>query len=244
MSRRSRCTAAHQQIRLALFDVGGPIYDDEYFFQAVHRAACEISGQDIPEEALREVYDEVRQRQAGGLRSAIAERFAPGRRADLVALSERYWTYPADALFDDVIPTVKLLSSNYELGLAANQPASTLDALRRDGLLEYFRVQALSCQVGIEKPDAGLFRYALEQAGVEAQEAVHIGNRLDNDIRPAAALGLRTVWVLRGEAPPAPTPQQLAEPDATVTSLTELPAVLERLPRGWREEVALQSPER
>jgi putative hydrolase of the HAD superfamily len=51
---------------------------------------------------------------------------------------------------------------------------------------------------------------------------VHIGNRLDTDVRPAKALGLRTVWVLRGEAPDHPTPEQLAEPDIAVPTLDGL----------------------
>ena len=58
---------------------------------------------------------------------------------------------------------------------------------------------------------------------------MYVGNRLDTDIRPARAIGMRTVWMLRGEAPPAPTADQLDEPDAVITTLTGLPAVLARL---------------
>jgi FMN phosphatase YigB (HAD superfamily) len=58
---------------------------------------------------------------------------------------------------------------------------------------------------------------------------VYVGNRLDTDIRPARGIGMRTVWMLRGEAPPAPTANQLDEPDAVITTLTGLPAVLARL---------------
>jgi hypothetical protein len=40
---------------------------------------------------------------------------------------------------------------------------------------------------------------------------------------------MRTVWMLRGEAPDEPTLEQLAEPDAAVRGLAELPGTLERL---------------
>jgi putative hydrolase of the HAD superfamily len=40
---------------------------------------------------------------------------------------------------------------------------------------------------------------------------------------------MRTVWVLRGEAPESPTADQLAVPDASVHGLAELPDVL----AGW-----------
>ena len=40
---------------------------------------------------------------------------------------------------------------------------------------------------------------------------------------------MRTVWVLRGEAPDDPTPSQLAEPDAVVRDLRGIAAVIDRL---------------
>jgi putative hydrolase of the HAD superfamily len=56
-----------------------------------------------------------------------------------------------------------------------------------------------------------------------------VGDRLDYDVRPARAEGMRAVWVLRGEAPRRPTAEQLGEADASIHSLSELPAVLESL---------------
>jgi len=96
-------------------------------------------------------------------------------------------------------------------------------------LHDLFQVIALADLVGVEKPNDKIFRYALDKAGVPASRAVHVGNRLDSDIRPAKGLGLRTIWILRGDAPPAPTLDQLAEPDAIVISLIGVPAALSRL---------------
>ena len=56
-----------------------------------------------------------------------------------------------------------------------------------------------------------------------------VGDRLDYDMRPAKLVGMRAIWMLRGEAPDRPTPEQLAETDGAVESLAELPAELERL---------------
>ncbi|HSL11428.1 MAG TPA: HAD hydrolase-like protein, partial [Actinomycetota bacterium] len=56
--------------------------------------------------------------------------------------------------------------------------------------------------------------------------AAMVGDRLDYDIRPAKAAGMRSIWLLRGEAPDDPTPAQLAEPDAAIGDLRELPAAL------------------
>ena len=79
---------------------------------------------------------------------------------------------------------------------------------------------------GNQAPDPRIWRYALTQAGVAPHRAVHIGNRLDADVRPAKELGLRTIWLLRGEAPSSPTVQQLSEADAVITSLTQAPSVI------------------
>ncbi len=53
-----------------------------------------------------------------------------------------------------------------------------------------------------------------------------VGDRLDYDVRPSKAAGMRAVWVLRGEAPDRPTPEQLAEADASIHGLVELPGAL------------------
>jgi FMN phosphatase YigB (HAD superfamily) len=70
----------------------------------------------------------------------------------------------------------------------------------------------------------------LDASAADPERTAMCGDRLDYDVRPAQAVGMRTVWVLRGEAPDDPTPEQLAEPDAAVRSLADLPAALGALP--------------
>jgi polyol permease family len=216
-------------IDLVLFDLGGTIYDDETYTRALLRAVRQISP-GTKEEDFWAVYDGERGRSSGSLRTAIANRFIPGAdRVKLVALAKRYWEYPVSSLYPDVKPTLTALALKFKLGLVANSGEAALQALRRDGLDDLFDVIALADVVGIEKPNEKIFQYALDRAGVPATRAVHVGNRLDSDIRPAKRLGLRTVWILRGDAPPAPTLEQLTEPDAVVTSLIGVPTALSRL---------------
>jgi putative hydrolase of the HAD superfamily len=127
--------------------------------------------------------------------------------------------------------TVAKLSDLRRLGLIANQLGAVRDALDRDGLADAFDVWAISEELGVEKPDPRIYRRALEEAKVDPERAVMVGDRLDYDIRPAKEVGMRTVWVLRGEAPSDPTPEQLGEPHASIRSLEELPATLEELDR-------------
>jgi FMN phosphatase YigB (HAD superfamily) len=98
--------------------------------------------------------------------------------------------------------------------------------MARDGLAPYFEVWGVSEDLGVQKPDPQLFVRSLATARVEPSAAVMVGDRLDYDVRPATLAGMRTIWVLRGEAPDEPTTEQLAEPDAVVPDLRELPTLI------------------
>jgi putative hydrolase of the HAD superfamily len=215
-------------IRAVFFDVGGPIYDDENFVRAVRRALDDLRAEQgraaVPEADFRAVYDEIRTRQAGSLRTALATRLL-GDETLRGALHERtrpYWVHPEGTLYPDVLPLLESLHGQVPIGVLANQEAAVVDALRRDGVADYIDIWGVSAIVGHEKPSPELFRWAMSQAGAAPEQTVHVGNRLDTDVRPAKALGIRTVWVTRGEAPDRPTPEQLAEPDVVVTSLEGL----------------------
>jgi HAD superfamily hydrolase (TIGR01509 family) len=56
--------------------------------------------------------------------------------------------------------------------------------------------QFVSFRTGLMKPDPRCFLQALGAVGVRAADAVMVGDTYDNDIGPAMALGMRTVWVL------------------------------------------------
>jgi FMN phosphatase YigB (HAD superfamily) len=206
-------------------DVGGPIYDDENFVAAVLTALDELRADagagPVDRVRFRELYDATRAAQAGSLRTALSAEFGVDR-TDLHMRTKAHWTHPAGTIYPDVLPFLRSLHGRVKLGVLANQEEGVIRALERDGVAPYVDVWGISAVVGLEKPSPEFFGWALDQAGVAAQDAVHIGNRLDTDVRPAQALGLRTVWVLRGEAPDDPTPGQLAEPDIAVRTLDGL----------------------
>jgi putative hydrolase of the HAD superfamily len=209
-----------------MLDVGGCIYDDDRYAQALLQATRELAGGPVDEQEFWDIYDRQRQAQ-GGLSSAVAERFIPGGDSQqLSKLAGSYLDYTVSSLYPDVKPTLTALATRYKLGVVANQGAKVIEALRRDGLMGYFSVVATPENVGARKPDPRMWRWALDQAGVPASRAVHVGNRLDNDVRAAKKAGLYTVWLLRGEAPPAPTVEQLTEADAVITAFAGVPGAL------------------
>ncbi|GEM_PF-2394500 len=118
------------------------------------------------------------------------------------------------------------LSTRYEIGVIANQSPGTEARLRQDGFAPYVSLCLSSAELGLKKPDAAIFQLALEQAGCDPHEAVMIGDRVDNDIRPAKALGWRTMRVLQGIAKLQEPRESLEEADCTVENLTQIEALL------------------
>lgn len=220
-------------VDFVFLDIGGVLYDDRIYAEAWRRALRE-AGADFRDEDFDAEYAAARREQSRSFRRRLADRFA-GPDADLSALearASRYWHYPPSALHIDATACLeRLRGAGYRLGVIANQPTAVRDAMRRDGLVPFFEVWGVSDDLGLQKPDPALFVHALETAAVEPARAVMVGDRLDYDVRPARLAGMRTVWVLRGEAPDDPTPGQLAEADGSVRDLTELPEAIARLAR-------------
>jgi HAD superfamily hydrolase (TIGR01509 family) len=218
-------------LEVVFLDIGGVLYDDRVYAEAWRRALRE-AGADFTDEAFDREYAACKAAQDRSFRRSLATAFL-GPDADLRALqarAARHWHYPPSALHDDVVPCLEALrAAGYRLGVIANQPSRVRDAMRRDGLVPFFEVWGVSDDLGLQKPDPALFVHAVRTAGADAARTVMVGDRLDYDVRPARAAGMRTVWVLRGEAPEDPSPAQLAEPDAAVGGLAELPSVLEAL---------------
>ncbi|MCQ5202432.1 HAD-IA family hydrolase [Mordavella massiliensis] len=56
-------------------------------------------------------------------------------------------------------------------------------------------------QAKYSKPRKEIFLYALEQAGVKAEEVIHVGDSLDGDVRCPQEAGIRSIWLNREDKP-------------------------------------------
>ena len=100
----------------------------------------------------------------------------------------------AQALLDS------LRSRGLKTGLVANSWPDPARLLRADveafGLSELFDVIVFSEEVGFRKPQPEIFLHALEQLGVEPEQAMFVGDRLETDVQGAAQVGMATVQAL------------------------------------------------
>jgi len=127
-----------------------------------------------------------------------------------------------EKLYKDAPAVIKALSQKYELGIIANQLDGLKERLEAFDLLQYFKYIISSWDVKIMKPDIRIFEYALDKANCTPQEACMIGDRLDNDILPAKALGIKTVWIKQGFGALQKPLSKSEEPDHSINNLYEL----------------------
>lgn len=116
------------------------------------------------------------------------------RRDDPDGLRENF---DAADLYPDVRPGLaELRDAGYQLIIAGNQPPQAYDALVALDL----PVDSVhtSAGWGVVKPDPRFFGKVAAVAGREPGEILYIGDRLDNDVLPAGAAGMRTALIRRG----------------------------------------------
>jgi HAD superfamily hydrolase (TIGR01549 family) len=127
-------------------------------------------------------------------------------------------------------PVLRALTTSYKLGVIANQSVSSTERLTRWGLMPFVSTCLCSSELGLKKPEPAIFTLALERAECAPFEAVMIGDRLDNDIRPARSFGWKTIRVAQGFARFQSPRDSWDEPDLTTGSLAEVtPALIARL---------------
>jgi len=120
---------------------------------------------------------------------------------------------------------IKELSARWKLGVVSNYTGNLGPCLEELGLAEWFEVALDSTVVGVAKPDPRIFRMALEGLGARPDETWMVGGNFEADIRPAAALGLSTVWIIPAGTPSPRDPGKA--PTERLTALTGLAPVLE-----------------
>jgi HAD superfamily hydrolase (TIGR01662 family) len=106
-------------------------------------------------------------------------------------------TFGESDLYPDARPALAALKNmGIWVGIAGNQTSRAGDILR--GLDLPADMIATSDDWGVSKPDPEFFRSLAGVAPCVPREIVYVGDRIDNDLRPAKAAGMRTAFIRRG----------------------------------------------
>jgi HAD superfamily hydrolase (TIGR01549 family) len=148
----------------------------------------------------------------------------------LESVERAYGGFAAEDLYPDALRAMEALrEAGYRIAVVGNQPAIRTDQLRAIGIEA--ELIAMSESLGVAKPDPAFFANVLELlGGPEPGSVAYVGDRVDNDVLPAAAAGMRAVWIRRGPwgvivDPPPPGVAALV-----VSTLDEL---AERIGEAW-----------
>ena len=240
-------------IRAALFDLGGtlmysrdpwePILERGYqaLADSLRSQGFDLSGEDLPrivryhldryfarrdEDLFETTYVVV-------LRDMLAEKGYPHADTKIIrrALDAFYehtqlnWTLEEDALL--MLRTLE--AGGYRLGLVSNagDNQDVFQLVDKFHIEPFFDFILTSAACSYRKPHPRIFELALAHWHIPPQEVAMVGDSLEADIAGANPLGIYSVWITRRVSRPASpsTPQ----PDATIRTLRELPALLSRL---------------
>jgi putative hydrolase of the HAD superfamily len=144
------------------------------------------------------------------LAAAIARDFAARRREAMRLFPEARTVL--DALRARGVP----------LALVTNGDAlQQRDKIARHDLARYFGAIVIEGEFGCGKPEARVYREALQRLGVEADGVCMVGDHLEWDVLAPQRMGLAGIWIDR-EGTGLPPAHADARPDRIIRSLSEL----------------------
>ncbi len=209
-----------KNVKWLFFDVGGTLVDETDSFRRRILRTIEIQ-KNLGHTYTPEYLEEAMKKSAlaggsyfrGAMKMIGIHEFAP-----YDCIGER--------LYPEAKSVLRALAERYRLGIIANQPEGTQKRLYTYGVGDFFSLVLSSAEEGMEKPNPTLFLRALERAECKADEACMIGDRPDNDIAPAKALGMKTVRITQGLGGMMPVQGEHLWADRTISNLSELLSIL------------------
>jgi len=141
-------------------------------------------------------------------------------------------------LDEDAIGVLRRLYGRYKLGIVSNFaiPEIVWELLEKFDLEKFFDTILISGEINRRKPSPEIFEKALKALGVDASQAVFVGDTPRLDVKGARDVGMRAILIER-KASATDKPdlyvwkpaqdEQYPEPDKAVRSLSELLVVLE-----------------
>jgi FMN phosphatase YigB (HAD superfamily) len=164
-------------VEVVVFDVGETLVDET----GIWTRAAEVVG--VPSFTLMGVL--------GGLAARGEDH---GRVWEILGVARPASRWTPDEWYPDALPCiVRLRSAGYRVGVSGNTPAYVEDDLRAK--VDFV---GSSASWGVEKPAPAFFAKLTELAGAEPGRIAYVGDRVDNDVRPALAAGFHAVHLRRG----------------------------------------------
>ncbi len=192
------------EITTILFDLGGPLIDDDYGIEAWHehlRRLLEKRGKTVADAEIKTALSRAVECYAPSFISYIIWQLSKPEESLFSELRAECDQFPFSNYFrirPGAHELLQKLHGHFKLGMAANQRKSIREYLEKEKILQFFDSTLVSEDLRFTKPDLRHFGGVLERLGSLPRETMMIGDRQDNDIVPAKLLGMTAVRVLVG----------------------------------------------
>lgn len=201
-------------IKWIFFDIGSTLVDESTAYK--NRIKRTIANTDISYNKFYKRMVEISKRNQNAYNMVLEE----------YGLTKAPWNSDDEFVYPEAENCLCELSEHYKIGIIANQNLGSEERLEKLGLLKYIDLVIASAEEGVAKPDLRMFQIALDRANCKPEEALMVGDRIDNDIVPANKIGMKTIWIKQGFGKYCEPKTEIEQPDYTVESLNELISIL------------------
>ena len=229
-------------VKMVFFDIGDVLFDEDVQHQWLFHTTL-LTLRELGKTVSWDEWNATRKRLAAAgpnperaIKGALSYYCTDEAEADALwhDVRERYnamrQVRPYGFLLDGITPVLEDLRRDFRLGIIANQHPPVAQAIADYGIAPLFEIIVISEIVDLFKPDPAIFQYGLAAAGITADEAIFVGDRADNDVAPAKALGMKTVRFKRGIHYTLYNPNDPAMiADETVPDVSELAGAVRRV---------------
>ncbi|MBQ3416900.1 MAG: HAD family hydrolase [Ruminococcus sp.] len=197
-------------IKWIFFDIGSTLVDESIAYRK--RIERTIAGTNVTYGDFYNKIVEISKYNQRGYNKAL----------EAYGLKTAPWNSEDEYVYPESEEVLRELSKRYQIGIIANQNSGSEERLEKLGLLRYIDLVVASAEEGVAKPDLRIFQIALKRANCKPEEAVMVGDRIDNDIIPANEIGMTTVWIKQGFGGLSKPKKPIEQPDYIIYNLNEL----------------------
>lgn len=199
-----------KDIKWIFFDIGSTLVDESVAYR--NRIERTIANTDISYDEFYQRMIEISKNNQNAYNKALEE----------YGLKKAPWNSDDEFVYPEAESCLCELGKHYKIGIIANQNLGSKERLDKLGLLKYIDLVIASAEEGVAKPDLRIFQIALDRANCKPEEAVMVGDRLDNDIIPANKIGMKTIWIKQGLGRYVAPSSEEECPDYTIEDLSEI----------------------
>ncbi|MCK4263772.1 MAG: HAD family hydrolase [Candidatus Aminicenantes bacterium] len=201
-----RMEERNMKITTVLLDAGGIILDESEHEEVRAEITVEILSAIVPGYSISVYYSDIEEAVKCFCPGVYQYVFWNALNRDMPLFDKLYATYlsewknrkPPLKLTPGLESELRAISGDFNVGIAGQYGKELLDLLEQQSLLNCFTHRLTQDDFSTTKPDIRFYDQILKASGVEPQQCIMVGDRIDKDVIPAKLLGMKTILIRVG----------------------------------------------